>query len=58
VSPEGGLHGRLYGERRGETSGLALFRHVDGMEGMGGPGVGGASAIVAPKSWFESLTRG
>jgi hypothetical protein len=35
-----------------------LFGHVDGVERtVGDPVVGGASALVAPRSWFGGLTR-
>jgi hypothetical protein len=35
-----------------------LFGYVDGMEQtVGDPGVGGASALAAPRSWFGGLTR-
>jgi hypothetical protein len=35
-----------------------LFGHVDGVERtVGDPGVGGASALAAPRSWFGDLTR-
>jgi hypothetical protein len=37
---------------------IFLFGHVDGVERtVGDPGVGGASALVARRSWFEGLTR-
>jgi hypothetical protein len=35
-----------------------LFGYVDGVEKtVGDPGVGGASALAAPKLWFGGLTR-
>jgi hypothetical protein len=37
---------------------VSLFDYVDGVERtVGDPGVGGASALVAPRSRFEGLTR-
>jgi hypothetical protein len=38
---------------------VSLFGHVDGVERtVGEPGVGGASALADPRSWFGDLTRG
>jgi hypothetical protein len=38
---------------------VSLFGHVDGVEWtVGVPGVGGASALAAPRSRFGGLTRG
>jgi hypothetical protein len=38
---------------------VSLFGHVGGVERTAGePGVGGASASAAPRSWFGGLTRG
>jgi hypothetical protein len=37
---------------------VSLFGHVGGVERtVGDPGVGGASALAAPRSWFGDLTR-
>jgi hypothetical protein len=38
---------------------VSLFGHLDGVERtVGDPGVGGASALAAPRSRFGDLTRG
>jgi hypothetical protein len=38
---------------------VSLFGHVDGVEWMvGDPGVGGASALTAPRSRFRGQTQG
>jgi hypothetical protein len=38
---------------------VSLFGHVDDVERtMGDPGVGGASALAAPRPWFGVLTQG
>jgi hypothetical protein len=38
---------------------VSLFGHVDDVERtVGDPGVGSASALAAPRSWFGGLTQG
>jgi hypothetical protein len=38
---------------------VSLFGHVDDVEqAVGDPGVGSASVLSAPRSWFGDLTRG
>jgi hypothetical protein len=38
---------------------VSLFGHEDGVERTAGdPGVGGTSAVAAPRSWFGNLPMG
>jgi hypothetical protein len=49
--------GRIYGERCGGSGDLSL-RYVDDEEWtVGDSGVGGASALSAPRSWFGGQTQ-
>jgi hypothetical protein len=46
------------GSTASDVAAVFLFGHVDGVERtVGDPGVGGASALATPRSWFGDLTR-